>query len=242
MKKSLKLVYSSWLIWICLEPLSTTAQGTFLNLDFESAQLSATPPQNYPNPVSISSAMPGWSAFLGASVQSQVQYNATTLGDASISILGPNWMTTDPGIIDGNYSVTLQAGVDPQNEAISESVSIEQDGTIPLNAESLVLKAWNPYDALSVSFAGNVVQLIPLSSGVAPSGQPYTLYGANMSTFAGKTGELQFTSVFDQAFPTVVLDDISFSSQAVPEPSPLALTGLGALAFALYRRFAPKHV
>jgi hypothetical protein len=40
----------------------------------------------------------------------------------------------------------------------------------------------------------------------------------------------------------LILDDISFSStSAIPESSPLALTGLGGLLIALYRRFAPKR-
>lgn len=241
MNKMLKLAVSTWLLSVCAEPFSATAQGTFQNSDFESAQLSPSPLQNYPNPVPITSAMPGWTAYLGTTQQSQVQYNTTTLGEASIAVIGPTWTTINPGIIDGNYSVILQAGDDPINEAIRDNASIEQNGTVPLNAESLQLKAWNPYGALSVSFAGNVLQLIPLSSGASPSGQPYTLYGANISSFAGHTGELDFTSVFDQYFPNVVLDNVAFSTQAVPEPSPLALTGIGALLFAMYRRFAPNR-
>jgi hypothetical protein len=52
---------------------------------------------------------------------------------------------------------------------------------------------------------------------------------------------LEFTADFNGSFNFVVLDDIAFSTQAIPEPSPLALTGVGALVFALYRRFAPKR-
>jgi hypothetical protein len=37
------------------------------------------------------------------------------------------------------------------------------------------------------------------------------------------------------------LDDISFSTTSIPEASPLVLTGVGGLLFALYRRFAPKR-
>ncbi|MGP8236267.1 MAG: PEP-CTERM sorting domain-containing protein [Limisphaerales bacterium] len=39
----------------------------------------------------------------------------------------------------------------------------------------------------------------------------------------------------------LLLDDISFSPNAVPEPNTLALTALGGLLFVLYRRLAPKR-
>jgi hypothetical protein len=37
------------------------------------------------------------------------------------------------------------------------------------------------------------------------------------------------------------LDDITFSPGAVPEPSALALTGIGGLLFALYRRIKQRR-
>jgi hypothetical protein len=53
---------------------------------------------------------------------------------------------------------------------------------------------------------------------------------------------LEFTADFVTSGASWLgLDDIAFSTQAVPEPNPLALTGIGALLFALFRRFAPKQ-
>jgi hypothetical protein len=52
---------------------------------------------------------------------------------------------------------------------------------------------------------------------------------------------LEFTADFDGSYNNVVLDDITFSPNAVPEPSPIALMGIGGLFFALCRRFAPKR-
>jgi hypothetical protein len=76
---------------------------------------------------------------------------------------------------------------------------------------------------------------------VSPDGLPYILYGANISAWAGQTGDLEFTADFNVHDPYLVLDDISFSpTTVIPEPSPVALTGIGGLLFALYRRFAPK--
>ncbi len=110
---------------------------------------------------------------------------------------------------------------------------------MPGSAESLQFEA-SETTPLTVTFNGNVLSPVVLSSGVSADGVPYNLYGASISAWAGQTGIMEFTA--DQVDENyVVLDDISFSTQVVPEPSPLALTGVGALAFALYRRFSPKR-
>jgi hypothetical protein len=221
------------------------AQGTFQNLNFESANLTAIPPGQSGGEVSLSAALPGWNASIGGTPVTQVLQNNLTLGNASIDILGPDWNSVNPGIIDGNYSVFLQSGGTPQGSG-GVNTSLWQDGTIAANAASLQFKAWGdlPSTALfSVSFGGNNLVPITLSSGESPSGQVYTLYGINVSAYAGQTGQLEFTSDFNGAGPSwLLLDDISFSTQVVPEPRPLVLTGLGALLFALNRRFAPTRL
>jgi len=222
------------------------AQGTlFQNLDFESANIAASPVEPYPNFVPMASALPGWTAYLGTGQQTQVGYNAPTAGTATISLIGPTWNSSDTGIytvgvIDGYYSVLLRSGGVPGNQLVGENASIDQNGTVPSTAESLRFEAL-AVGPFSVSFAGNALNPIALSSGVSADGLPYTLYGASISAWAGQSGTLEFTSGFNGNFPYLVLDDISFSTQSVPEPSPLVLTGIGALVFALYRRFAPKR-
>jgi hypothetical protein len=223
--------------------LAGFSQGAFQNLDFESANVIASPSTPYPNFVSASSAIPDWTAVIGAVNEAQISYNSTTIGTANISVLGPTWSSVNPGIIDGTYSVVLQAGGDPQNAIIPVSVEIEQDGTIPANARSIVVDAWNPDGSLAVSFGGTSLAMLPLASGTTGSGQQFTEYAGDISAFAGQSGTLEFSSVFNQSFPSVVLDDISFSPNSVtvtPEPSPFVLTAIGGILFALYRRFAPK--
>ena len=215
--------------------LSAQAQGTFQDLNFEAATLAPTIGL-YGGEVPISSALPGWKASIGGVAVTQVLQNNYTLGAASIDIFGPNWNLTEPGIIDGNYTVYLQAFNTGQG-----NVSLWQNGTIPANAESLQFSAWQHLsvnEAFSVSFAGNSLALVALGSGQSPSGQAYTVYGANIAPYAGETGQLDFTAYGGNGPDWLELDDITFSPNAVPEPNTLALILTGGLALAARRRRA----
>ena len=222
--------------------LSARAQGTFENLDFESANpISAGNPE-VPSAVTFASALPGWSGSLGGAPATQALLNNYDLGAASIDIFGPGWNSTGPGIIDGNYTVYLQAGAGPGGDG-SYNASLYQNGTIPVNAASLQFKAWSQYTPayFALSFAGNSLAYSILSSGTSPSGQSYYIYGANLASYAGQTGQLEFTAIDNNPPGNIEFDDISFSTQSVPEPSPFLLTGFGGTLFALHRRFAPKR-
>ena len=220
-------------IVIFANSFAVIAQGTFQNLDFESATLSPIPPGQFGGDVSMSSALPGWTGDLGGFQATQAFQNEVSLGAASIDILGPQW-NQSPGIIDGSYSVYLQPG---DNGA---TASLAQSGTIPLGDKTLIFDAWQPAFAtpFSVSFAGDSLSLFVLSSGVSPSGQVYNVYGANVASFAGQTGQLEFT-VYPKSGNSLLLDDISFSPNAItvtPEPDALTLTGIGGFIFGIYRR------
>jgi hypothetical protein len=225
---------------------SGLAQGTFQNLDFESANVPASGPEPYGTFVSVGSALPSWTAYLGAGQLTQVGYNSPANSTASITLIGPTWDSTDTGryagvgVIGGNYSVDLQTGADPLHAGIALDASIAQNGTVPSTAQSLQFDAYET-TPLSVSFKGNALVPVALSSGVSADGVPYTTYGASMSAWEGQTGPLEFTADVNSSANFVVLDDITFSTQTVPEPSPFALTGAGGLLFALYRRFVPKR-
>jgi hypothetical protein len=232
---------SATFVFACL---SIHAQGTFENLDFEQASPVSAGYPYQPWDVTTASALPSWTVSYGNVQQSAVAYNVESAGSAQVDLFGPNNPVGDPGVIGGSYSVGLQWGYGPG--LVEETVSLSQDGTIPANADSLQFKASTFLGAtpLSVSFAGDDLSLFVLSSGVSPSGQPYNVYGGNIASFAGQTGQLEFTALVGGVGGTsgIELDDISFSPTAViPEPSPLALTGVAGLLFALYRRFAPKR-
>jgi hypothetical protein len=216
---------------VMLAGLSAAAQGSFQNLDFESASLAPT--SGFGGNVPIGSALPGWSATIGGVAVTQVLQNNYTLGEAFIDILGPGWNYINPGIIDGNYTVYLQAFDSTQG-----NVSIWQSGTIPANALSLQFKTWKfqPTSAFSVTFNGNSLSPVVLSSGQSASGQTYDVYGANIGAYAGQTGSLEFTAlVSGYGESATEFDDITFSPTSVPEPNTLAIIVMGGVAVAARR-------
>jgi hypothetical protein len=64
-------------------------------------------------------------------------------------------------------------------------------------------------------------------------GEPSSYYhewGVDISGFAGQVGELRF-SIGPGTAGSSFLDFIQFSTQPIPEPSALAMIGLGGLVF-----------
>ena len=224
--------------------LAANSQG-FVNLDFESANLAPSPP-NQVKYVPIASALPGWTASAGSAPINQVMQNSFDFGTANVSILGPNYPAAGPqsqadsavGTLDGHYTVLLQAGggINPNGDPTTVNTSISQTGTIPFGYKSIEFKAWQSYSTFSVSFDGNTLPLVPIDLTAN-----YNIYGVDISAYAGQTGPLDFTAIFGSGLSLVELDDITFSTQAVPEPSPLILTGFGGLIFLLRRRLVANR-
>ncbi len=90
------------------------------------------------------------------------------------------------------------------------------------------LTFWGSVNTGNVTFDGNVLSLI--QTGTVGS---YNTYEADISAYAGQTGQLLFTAVPNQF---LFLDNLQFSSMAVPEPTTLALTALGGAFLCLRRR------
>jgi hypothetical protein len=194
------------------------SQGTFQNLDFESPDPSLA--LGGPALVPISGAMPGWNGYIGGTQIDTVAYNTISLGGAAISLQGPG--SLEP-ILQGSYTVFLQPDYNSGGGAIPNSVAIAQTGQIPLTARSLEFFAY--FSGLQVTFGGQSLPILDLGTG--PN---YTIYGVDVSAFAGQTGELRFTCppVQPSGFGGARLDAIEFSSQSVPEPDEAALLA-GAL-------------
>jgi len=215
-----------------LAAVPAQAQGTFQNLNFEWANPVISPGAPFYH-ATAASALPYWTAALGGVEQTQVLYNGGSGGAPEVVLLGPPPPTAPFNPIDGYYSVLLTGS------ASASIPSISQTGLIPAGTQSLLFEAESgPGNGiLEVQIGTQTIAFAPLAT--EPN---YTVYGASISAWAGQREQLTFTALQDNtALNNWEIDDISFSTQAVPEPSPLALTGVGALLFALYRHFAPKR-
>ena len=192
------------------------SQGTFRNLDFESANVPFVPSGQFGADVSISQGLPGWTAFYGSSPVNTIFHNNMTLGGAEVGILGPAW---DPsGILQGSYSVLLAQSTAGQ----PTTAAIAQTGLIPSTARSLTFFT-SGSAIFQVTFAGQVIPLAQIGSG--PN---YIIEGGDISQFAGQTGELRFTAGGG------ILDDIQFSSSPIPEPATPAFLAVGGLALVFW--------
>jgi hypothetical protein len=207
---------------------SSFAQGTFLNLNFESANISGFSPNSQ---VPIANALPGWTGFYGSTPTSQVGYDLISLGATAISVIDKSAPVFGP--LQGNYSAFLFGGAGNGGPA---SASISQTAVITAGTQSLLMDAWS-YDASPiVAINAQPINMIPLQTFAN-----YTLYGGNIpSADVGPSVTLSFTEPppLTGGPSEFELDNISFSPTSVaPEPNPLILTGIGSFLFALHRRF-----
>jgi hypothetical protein len=200
-------------------------QGTFRNLDFESANVPVVPSGQLGADVSMSDALPYWAGFYGQTEITTALHNRITLGGVEIVIFGPQSPPYD--ILQGNYSVLI-AGTRGAPPGSGTSAAIAQVGQVPLNAKSLLFLA-SPGSVFDITFSG---QELPISD-LLYTGTDFVLLGADISRFAGLTGELRFSALPDRGG---YLDNITFSTIAVPEPSIFALFGICAVATCLWRR------
>jgi hypothetical protein len=198
---------------LMLSAFSSLPQGTFRNMDFELTQI----PQNQPaGLVSTASALPFWTVYYGSTQQTSVYWNATSAGSTLATLLGLNGDNGLHPAIDGGYSVNLTGS--------SPDAAISQGGQLPTDAVSLLFKAQFglPGQQLTVSIGGATLPMFDVSSG--PN---YTLYGINVSQFAGMQEELRFT--VGGPLSSWTIDDIVFSTTPVPEPTGIGLLAVGGL-------------
>ena len=213
----------SSLVALCLLCFTSSynlhAQGTFQNLDFEQATIVSTGTEPY---VIASSAIPGWTAYIGNNPVDTLLYNTVTLGSAAISIHDNNDTTFSLRPLQGNFSVILQHST---GNPTTGTVGIGQTARLPVNIASLFFYAASFQD-LQVTFAGNTIPLIQVGTE-----SNYTVLSGDISPYAGQAGELLFTQLGTSSGTLMTLDNIYFSTQAIPEPSPMALLALSALLF-----------
>ena len=203
------------IVWCTMSVAAAAAhgQGTFQNLDFEDARIifEAT---GFVGDVATTNALPGWSAFAGASQLSIVQFGV--LGGFFPVHL---YARTNGGSISGDFTLLLSwLGSSPDG-------SISQTGVIPADTQSLLFKSGTP-PLVSVNGENLLVAALTTSP-------DYIVYGTDISRFAGQTASLVFAAEFN----TVAwIDDIQFSPEPIPEPSVFALLLLGSGVLLCRRR------
>ena len=196
------------------------SQG-FVNLDFEGADLSGYGA----GPVPTASAIPGWTAYLGGTSVVDINYDAPRTG-VQVDILGPG--SGNPSI-QGNYYVYL-AGTG------TKSAAIGQTGTVPAATQSLVV--WGNLNVRPhASFDGRALTMVALGRAAN-----YGIYGADISAFAGQTGQLLFYSAFLPGAGGDVIDNIQLLSVPIPEPGVLAVFTLFGFGLLWQRRERGKRI
>jgi len=205
--------------------LSNVSGQGFVNLDFESANIVNDPQGSYPWSVYTSDAIPGWTAYIAGTPVSDIWHNEVPLGAPEVTLQGTNNILGLP-LIQKNYFVMLWGAF---SNPAGGSAAIGQTGKIPLSAQSLVF--WGTIGGMQVTFNGQPLTFLP--TGVTAN---YTIYAADISTYAGQTGQLLFTDPYytnTQGGPASI-DNIQFSSAAVPEPSIFSLFSI-CILFLLWR-------
>jgi hypothetical protein len=189
-----------------------SGQG-FVNLDFEDTTITPVLINSFSGYYDYIATVPGWTwtpqnNAAAIDADTMVSLNTIALDAPAVTLHSVD----DPygrQAIQGNYSILLQGG-SPFVSSTSYS-SIGQTGQIPSNAKSIVY--WG--GALQATFNGQPLSLFDISDN--PN---YTIWSADISAYAGQSGQLLFTAPWQT---TAFLDNIQFSSSPVPEPSILSL-------------------
>ena len=199
-----------------------TAHGqAFQNLDFEDSSIVTSIP--FGNGFNGGTAdVPGWTSYnaygdVNYSGGMTLIYDDRTLDEPTVAL----WDSSLTTPLQGQYSIFMYggsgfAGVSHTNAAIG------QTGQIPVTAKSITYLAQG-LETLEVSFKGQMLSVSPIAT--TPN---YTVYGADISAYAGQTGELLF-NIDASVGGTGLLDDIQFSASPVPEPDWLGFFVLGGL-------------
>lgn len=159
----------------------------FLNLNFEASTIGGADSDQF---ALASNAIPGWTAYIGGISQSTIWYNDVPLSAAEVTLQSSNNIHGWPPPVQGKYCVMLWGNFNPsQGSFYTNSAAIGQTGQIPPWANTITF--WGTLGGMQASFAGHSLNFI--QSGTAVN---YNIYTADISNYAGQTGELLFDDPF----------------------------------------------
>ena len=223
-------------------------QGTFQNLDFEMAAITAAPPGYIPfdayPPISAADALPYWTVREDSTVCTAVWGAPVALDETSVTLINGNYQASLQDV----YSIQLYAYADAP-PGYFHSASISQTGVVPAGSHSIQFLMESPPVAggvvqanPAVTLNGTAINLFP----IARSGGVITMAG-DISGFAGTTAEFTIDCAgvsggpFNLVENIFELDAIGFSSNGVPEPNTGTVVLLGCLCALLRRGGARKQ-
>lgn len=198
-----------------------TAQG-FSNLDFESIGASSISPDGIW--LTWNLAAPGWRHPLGGDTAFVYHKNPPNnfgqyyfLADSASTTWAP---------LQGEYSLALVSGHYNRNDNSSPWVKafLEQDGSLPPDASTLQLFARGEF---SLSINSTPINMTALGG---------DLWAGDVSAFAGQDVTLRIMNEATRLNSPLIIDNVGFLPPPVPEPSSLALLGLGGAALLARRR------
>ena len=171
---------------------------------------------NFEHGITSSNTIPGWTAFLNGSPMAVLSNNVSISG-GSISIMATNSSSVSP--IQGKYFVFLASA---NLQGFGVPISLGQNAQISPLAQTITF--WGDIGGMQISFAGHLLNFA--STGSTAN---YTAYSADISPYAGQTGQLLFT--LPPYVASAALDNIQFSTTPVPEPATLSLLSLAGFGF-----------
>jgi len=195
----------------------------FMNLDFEDAVIVPDPTSvYYPWEVYAFNAISGWTPYVNGIPQQNIFFNVTPISAAEVTL-----QDSESGFapVEGQYTVWLFGQSRPGGVG-GDSAAIGQTAQIPATSQSLVF--WGLIEGTQITFDGQLLQF--QNTGTTGS---YSVYAADISAYAGQTGELLFTAPFNQGG---IIDNIQFSNIPIPEPGVLSLFALGLLGLGWHGR------